>query len=130
MMPEKMLIDTDVIIDYLRGYSKAVSFLSNVQTTHQCYITTITMAELYSGVREGTEKKIMDNFILEFSIANINSSSAKKAGLYRRDFGKSHGVGLADCMIAAIADDLHAVFVTLNSKYFPMLKNIKVPYLK
>jgi predicted nucleic acid-binding protein len=45
-------------------------------------------------------------------------------------YGKSHGVGLVDALIAATAK-LHGYrLVTLNKKHFPMLDNVLIPYQK
>jgi len=53
-MAERVLIDTDVLIDYLRGRAEAVSYLENL--TGQLLISAVTVAELYAGVREGAER--------------------------------------------------------------------------
>ncbi len=53
----------------------------------------------------------------------------RKGGLYRRDYGPSHGVGLADALIAATAELHQAKFVTLNARHFPMVE-VEVPYSK
>ncbi|MBA2727739.1 MAG: type II toxin-antitoxin system VapC family toxin [Parachlamydiaceae bacterium] len=127
---DKLLVDTDVIIDYLRGNPKAVSYLYDVQVKHMCYVSTITIAELYSGVREGNERHLLEDFTKEFHIAILNETLAERAGVFRRDYGKSHGVGLVDCIIAATAESLGSILITLNSKHFPMLKKVKVPYQK
>ena len=55
---------------------------------------------------------------------------AAKGGLYRRDYIKSHNVGLADALIAATAKHLDATLLSLNKKHFPMLKSVLVPYKK
>ncbi len=130
MALEKLLIDTDVIIDYLRGNSQAIAYLNEVQAKFICYISTITIAELFSGVRDENEKQILHDFSKEFYVSMFNEMLAQKAGLLRRDYGKSHGVGLADCIIAASAEELGATLITLNKKHFPMLKKVKVPYQK
>jgi len=127
-MPETLLIDTDVIIDYLRGRPDAVSYLE--QLTHSPLISVVTVAELYSGVREGGERKDLGHFISSFELVSIDEDTAVKGGLYRRDYGKSHGVGLADALIAATAATRFATLVTLNKKHFPMLTSIIVPYVK
>jgi predicted nucleic acid-binding protein len=124
------LIDTDILIDHLRGNSQALKFLENVMTHSACYISAITIAELYVGVREGKERQILDQLIKEFQIAPLNEKVAQRGGLYRRDYGKSHGVGLADAIIAATAEDLGLKLVTLNKKHYPMLKKIHIPYQK
>lgn len=129
-MIKKWLIDSDVLIDHLRGSAQATEFLSKVLESHECYISSITIAELYAGVREGREKDLLDKLIKEFRIAEINESIAKQGGLLRRDYGKSHDVGLADALIAATAQVLHLTIATLNKKHYPMIERIQVPYSK
>lgn len=127
-MGELCLLDTDVIIDFLRGQSEAVAFLHahiNALST-----STITVAELYAGVRDGKERDVMGAFISALTVFPITPAIAITGGLYRRDYGKSHGVGLADAIIAATAELESATLVTLNQKHFPMLEIVKVPYQK
>ena len=49
-----LLLDTDVIIDYLCGRAEAVTYIESL--TEPLLISTITIAELYSGAREGDER--------------------------------------------------------------------------
>ncbi|HEY6186858.1 MAG TPA: type II toxin-antitoxin system VapC family toxin [Pyrinomonadaceae bacterium] len=127
-MAERLLIDTDVLIDYLRGRAEAVSYLESL--IEPLLISAITVAELYAGVREGAERTALDEFILAFEIVPVGKEIASKGGLYRRDYGKSHSTGLADAVIAATADIRQADLVTLNKKHFPMLASVIVPYQK
>jgi hypothetical protein len=90
----------------------------------------MTVAELYAGVRKGKEQAELDHFLNAFAIIPIDDSLASKAGLLRRDYGKSHNVGLADAFIAATAISTGGKLVTLNKKHFPMLKDIVAPYRK
>src|SRR6266511_2479828 len=53
-MATRLLIDTDVLIDYLRDYSDAVSYVEAQQ--ERLLISVVTVAELYAGVREGEER--------------------------------------------------------------------------
>ncbi len=128
MTPAPLLVDTDVIIDYLRGRADAVSYLEG--TIVPMLISTITVAELYSGVRDGQERVALDAFIAAFTLVVADENVAVKGGLYRRDYGKSHGVGLADALIAATAEIHGATLVTLNRKHFPMLASVVAPYVK
>ena len=127
-MSEPLLIDTDVIIDYLRGQVDAVSYIEGL--TNPLLISVITVAELYSGVREGDERKALDRFISAFQLVQVDEAIAVKGGVYRRDYGKSDGLGLADALIAATADAASASLITLNRKHFPMLASVKIPYTK
>lgn len=127
-MAERLLIDTDVLIDYLRGRAEAVSYLEGL--TGQLLISAMTVAELHAGVREGEEREALDHFVASFEVVPVTQAIASVGGLHRRDYGKSHGVGLADAIIAATAEVKQADLVTLNKKHFPMLENVIVPYQK
>jgi len=93
-MPGTLLLDTDVLIDYLRGQAKAVAFIDGL--TDDQILSAITVAELYAGVRDGPERTALDAFVAAFEVVPVDDAIAIQGGLYRRDFGKSHGVGLAD----------------------------------
>jgi len=43
---------------------------------------------------------------------------------------KSHGVGLADAILAATAEVENAELKTLNTKHYPMLKGLRPAYKK
>lgn len=123
-----VLIDTDVLIDYLREREEAVVFLNSL--VDEIAISAITVAELYAGVREGAERAKLDTFVSAFEVIRVDVAIAMQGGLYRRDFVRSHGVGLADALIAASAVSCGATLVTLNRKHFPMLDSVSVPYRK
>ena len=93
-------------------------------------ISVITVAELYSGVREGDERQALGDFLTVFELIPLDEIVAAKGGLYRRDYGKSHNVGLADALIAATAETKNTTLVTLNQKHFSMLNSVTVPYTK
>ena len=127
-MATSRLRDTDVLIDYLRAQPEAITYIEGL--TEPMLVSVITLAELYAGVREGRERTALDTFVNAFVVLPISSDIAVKGGLYRRDYGKSHGVGLADALIAATAEHHNATLVTLNAKHFPMLSDVDVPYQK
>jgi len=127
-MEEFLLIDSDVLIDYLRGYPAAVNYLEGL--TERQIVSAMTVAELYTGIREGNERQALEELLETFEIIPVNEKTAVTAGLFRRTFLKSHGVGIADAVIAATAEAEDAALVTLNKKHFPMLSRVIVPYRK
>ncbi len=127
-MAAPFLIDTDVAIDYLRGNVDAIAYIEGLSGNN--FISAITVAELYAGVRDGAERTALESFVRAFQVVVVDSAIATQGGLFRRDFGKSHGVGLADALIAASAQAHGAILVTLNAKHFPMLTTPHVPYRK
>ncbi len=121
-----MLFDTDVLIEYLRGKDEAQAYIDNIKDA--VYMSSITMAELYAGVRRGEELKKLEIFIETFEVTNLNKSIAKIGGLYRNQYKPSHGMGLADALIAATAKEIDAQLITFNTKHFPMLTDVIKPY--
>ena len=127
-MAGSILLDTDVLVDFLRGHTKAVAFVN----THSARIilSSIVVAELYAGVKGDDEQAALDDFVSLFRVVPISAEIAKIGGLYKRDYGKSHGVGLADAILAATAETEDAELKTLNSKHYPMMKGLKPAYKK
>jgi len=128
IMAEPLLLDTDVLIDFLRGYSKAVNFVNT--NSSRIILSSIVVAELYAGVKGKSELKVLENFISLFRVLPVTSEIAKTGGLYKRDYGKSHGVGLADAIIAASCEAENAELKTLNVKHYPMINGLKPTYKK
>ena len=81
-----LLIDTDVLIDYLRDRAEAVSYLENL--TEQLLISAVTIAELYAGVRDGAERIALDSLVQAFEVVPVEQEIAVSAGLYRRKLRK------------------------------------------
>ena len=123
---KKVLVDTDVMIEFLRGKTEAIKFISS--HFEEMMLSSVTVAELYSGVRDGKEKEALDAFIERILVLPITTKVAIRGGLYKREYYKSHGTGLADAMIAASSVSAEVPLFTFNLKHFPMLKNVKVPY--
>jgi predicted nucleic acid-binding protein len=128
IMADLILLDTDVLVDFFRGHSKAVAFVNRY--CPRIILSSIVVAELYAGVKGDAEQATLENFISLFRVVPVNSEIARAGGLYKRDYGKSHGVGLADAILAATAEAEDAELKTLNAKHYPMLKGLKPAYKK
>ncbi len=127
-MTGSILLDTDILVDFLRGYSKAVAFVN--ANSERIILSTIVVAELYAGVKGAAEQAALDEFVSLFRIVSVNVNIAKAGGLYKRDYAKSHGVGLADAILAATAEAENVKLKTLNTKHYPMLKSLRPAYTK
>jgi hypothetical protein len=123
-----VLIDTDVLIDFLRGHESAREFVT--QLPQQVCISAITVAELHVGVRNGKERAVLTEFLDTLEVLPLDAETAAEGGLLRRDYGPSHGVGLNDALIAATAIRYRLELITLNRKHYPMVQALQVPYQK
>ncbi len=127
-MSNAILADTDVLVDFLRGNDKAIAFLDEFSS--RMILSPIVVAELYAGVKGDNELSVLGNFVSLFHVVPIDAEIAKAGGGYKRDYGKSHGVGLADAILAATADKENAELKTLNVKHYPMFKGLRPAYKK
>jgi len=127
-MPSSILVDTDVLVDFLRGHSKAVAFVS--AHSARIILSSIVVAELYAGVKGDTEQTALDNFVSLFRVVPVSAKIAKAGGLYKRNYGNLHGVGLADAILAATAEAENAELKTLHTKHYPMLEGLRPAYKK
>jgi len=125
-MARLILLDTDVLVDFFRGHGKAVAFINTYNA--RIILSSIVVAELYAGVKGNAEQAALRDFVSLFRVVPVNAEIGRAGGLYKRDYGKSHGVGLADAIQAATAEAENAELKTLNIKHYPMLKGLRPAY--
>jgi predicted nucleic acid-binding protein len=128
MTTTPVLVDTDVMVDFLRGHPKAAALIQ--AQSARIILSSIVAAELYAGVRGDDELATLDSLLSLFRIVPVSPEIARTAGLYKKTYSKSHGVGLADAIIAATAASEEAVLETLNTRHYPMIKGLKPAYIK
>ena len=124
----KVIVDTDVIIDCLRGRDEAIVFISAKRS--QIILSAITIAELYAGVKGAAEERILETLLSRLPVVPVTADIAKAGGLVKRDYGKSHGVGIADAILAATAQAEEAELATLNVRHYPMFPGLRPAYAK
>jgi predicted nucleic acid-binding protein len=127
-MTKPVLVDTDIMIDFLRGHPKAVALVQTHSTS--IILSSIVAAELYTGVRDDEELSKLDSLISLFRVVPVSIEIARAGGLCKKRYAKSHGVGLADAIIAATAEAENADLKTLNAKHYPMIKGLKPAYTR
>ena len=127
-MDKAILVDTDVMVDYLRGRDAAVALVKG--HADRILLSAIVVAELYAGVKGEQEQGVLDELLSVLQVVPVGAGTARAAGLFKRDFGTSHGIGLADAIMAATARSENAGLSTLNVKHYPMFKGLRPAYLK
>jgi predicted nucleic acid-binding protein len=127
-MTKPILIDTDVLVDFFRGHDKAVAFVNN--HSDRIILSSIVVAELFAGAKGSAEQAALEAFVSIFRVIPVNGEIAKAGGLFKSKLGKSHGIGIADAILAATAEAENAELKTLNTKHYPMLKGLTPAYKK
>jgi predicted nucleic acid-binding protein len=124
-----LIIDTDVLIWYLRGNAKAQKVISaNVPFK----ISVINYMELLQGLRDKKEYRALQKFIMNYSIEiiQINESISSRAMFYIEDYCLSHSMELGDAIIAATALENREILITSNEKHYGFIPNIQINRFK
>jgi predicted nucleic acid-binding protein len=125
-----LLIDTTVVVDYLRGLKDAVDYLDQLKAAAVPTTHTVVVAEVVTGARDLNNLRSIEGFFAPFQIHRPDESDADLSIDLLKAFRLSHGVGWPDCLIAATALRLSLAVVTTNVKHFAAITALRVvrPY--
>ena len=116
----RVLLDSDVLIEWLRGHEPFVQKVRTLIEGHsQLFWTPVSIAEIFAGVRAGEEHAVANLFLLLEPIL-ITPGIGQTAGQYLKSYAKSHGLQLGDALIAACASSEELSLWTLNRQHYPM----------
>jgi len=120
----KFLIDSDILIDFLRGLNKTRGFLFKLRKEGELLISVINVVEIYSGkeIKNTKKRKIIDQFLNGFKIIPLDENLSKLAGEIRLNYY----LPFADAIVAATAIYTGSVLATRNIKHFSKIKNLKL----
>lgn len=119
-MVAKYLLDSDVIIEWLRGTPRVVQWLGVCDAAGDFLACTpVTVAEIYAGLRPHDDFVVGD-LLRVLHCVDLTARIGHKAGRYRQAFGRSHGVEIADALIAAAAHVYGLTLCSLNLRHYPM----------
>ena len=116
-----ILVDTDLIIDYLRGDEKSISFIEN----NEISITYLTKLELFAGCSNKSEIKILDENI-DFDILSINDKILEKSLKIYKNHHLKDGIGIIDSIISATAIENNIDFCSKNFKHYKNIEKLKL----
>lgn len=97
------VVDTDILIDAGRGVPDAVDCLKNIRASSTLAISVVTQMELLIGVRNKTELGALDKFLKQFQILPLDEAASDQSVELLRLYRLSHGLLIADSLIAATA---------------------------
>ncbi len=120
-----MIVDTDVLIWYMRGNKKAYDTIEKLDSF---YISVVTYIELVQGMRNKKElielRKAFRNWNTKFLY--INEEISSKSMFFVERHYLSHRLELADALIAATALVNGLPILTANDKHYKMIKELEI----
>ncbi|MHB8835482.1 MAG: PIN domain-containing protein [Candidatus Methylomirabilia bacterium] len=120
-----MIIDTDVLIWYMKGNEKAYEVIDSSNTL---FISVVTYMELVQGMRNKTELVNFRKALLGWNahILYISEEISAKAMFYVEQHYLSHSIQLADALIGATAIAYGYPLLTANDKHYKVLKDVQI----
>lgn len=126
----RLVLDTSVLIDHLRGRPQAATKLipDALRRGDELWSSYVVRAELLAGMRSGEEAATHDLMRI-LSWAEVDDAAAEAAGALGRRYLRSHpGIEVSDLIVAALAQHLGAELRTTNVKHYPMFPTLEPPY--
>jgi len=117
----RVLLDTTVLIDLLRGSQLAVGRLRSLRRQGDApFICAINVEETVRGLQPAQDEGARALF-RGLRVAPLGEAEGWQAGVWRREHA-AKGVALSqsDCLVAAAALSIGARLATGNPRHFPM----------
>ncbi|MCC6699554.1 MAG: type II toxin-antitoxin system VapC family toxin [Candidatus Hydrogenedentes bacterium] len=121
-----VLVDTDVLVDILRGRSDAAETLDHISSTDSLATSIVTRMELVSGCRNRDELGEVGRLLRRFEVIPVNEAVSESAAGLLEEYRLSHGLLIPDAFIAATAMHHDAALLTRNIKHFAYLSELKL----
>lgn len=120
-----LLVDSNIIIDHLRGVPEATRFVQ-VVGKEGLAVSTVVEMELYNGVYNRAQYAKVRKTLLGFARIEINESISHTALLLSQKYALSHHLSVADTLIAATALVYDLELRTYNLKDFRFIPRLRV----
>jgi len=116
-----LIIDTDVMIWFLRGNQRAIDHVIDAMPFS---ISIVTYMELVQGMRDKQELAKMKKALADMNVEIIPLSEevSLRASDYVETYSLSHSMELADALIAATCVAENDTLVTANDKHYKVVQ--------
>jgi len=124
-----ILLDTDVLIECLRGTASAQAWLQQA-TTEPFQVPGVAAMELVMGCRDQADLGRIQKFLNTFPIIWPEASEFAQAYDLLIAHRLTSGLSIPDCLIATMALNRGARLYTFNLKHFQVVPGLDVqqPY--
>lgn len=120
------IVDSDILINVARGDAEAINCLSNLEKTSVLAISVVTQMELIVGCRNKTELRVLEKFLKRFQILPITDQISDYAVGLLKQYFLSHGLLIADGLIASTAIINNEAFITKNQRDFRFINGLNL----
>jgi predicted nucleic acid-binding protein len=124
-----ILVDSDVLIEHLRGQATARDWLVSArQSSGPLAISVVSLTEVAGGMRQPEQREVM-RLLGSMQRFEVTEQVAWRAATLTQEYRRSNsGIGLGDYLIAATALTEGLELATLNIRHFPMFPDLARPF--
>ena len=124
-----MLVDTDVLIWHLRGYRQAAQRLDRLP---ELSLSVISYLELIQGMRDKAELAAVQKMLAlrKADVLPVTGAITQRAVRLMETLTLSHGLQLADALIAATAIEHSLTLLSGNVKHFSSVEGLQIEHFK
>ena len=117
------LVDTDILVDYLRENQDAVAYL---QSLDEWSYSVVTAMELFAGAKNNRDVRILEKLLNRFDETPLSREIGNRGRDIMKRYVKSDGLDPLDAMIAATAIVEGLILSTRNKKHFRAIRGLKI----
>lgn len=125
-MADFIIVDTDILIDAGRGINEAVSCLQRLESQSTLAVSAVTQMELFVGCRNKAELQQVEKFLKRFMPLKLSERVSDMAIDLLRQYRLSHGLLIADSLIAATSLAWDVEFITKNQRDYQFIIGLKL----
>ncbi|MET3127898.1 putative nucleic acid-binding protein [Arcicella rosea] len=118
-----VLCDTNIFISAFNGRQDTIDEMDKIGFEN-IVISSITLMELYQGMKNKTELVQMKKKIKYFDVIDIDAETSKLATTLIEKFKLSHGLQIPDAIIGATSVIHRIPLFTYNLKDFNFIPNL------
>ena len=123
------IVDSDILINVARGDAEAINCCQRLEKSSVLAISAVTQLELVVGCRNKTELRDLEKFLSRYQILKITDQISDRAVDLLKQYFLSHGLLIADGLIAATALIHDEEFITKNQRDFRFIAGLNLlPY--
>jgi predicted nucleic acid-binding protein len=124
------VLDTDILIDVQRGHSGALAWFATLADLPS--VPGLVVMELIQGAQNARQVRDVLRLTAPLPVVWPTPADCQRSLADFTAFHLSHGLGLLDAMIAAIALGLAAELCTFNDKHYRIVPGLVTvqPYIR
>jgi len=124
---EDILIDTDIVIEYLRNKDKSSTQLVKMIRKHDLFLSSISEFELFLGAKTERHRLDLEMLFNEIEVLPFDFGCGQiAANIWNNLKNKHQHTEIKDIFIASIAIRNNIWIFTYNKKHFTGIENVRI----